>query len=206
MRSWFRMVGVLPGLLCSACTTTPALHVIGVYEGQKAATADDQPAPESRQSVSISASGESTSSVSRRQNPPPGEVRVDVSDDSRPMVLALMAYNRTLWRVSLKPGVQLTKVILGGYYTQQVTGIPPDIPIETYTYESSPCEHCWQGAHHFYSDEEPPKELRDETGLEVSSFQGRYHGTEFHIFPGIKAYRNGRPALCRPGEKSGNDR
>jgi hypothetical protein len=106
-----------------------------------------------------------------------------------------------LWKVALKPGVRLNKVILGGYHRQQVTGIPADIPIETYTYDASPCDHCWQGPKHFESYEEPPRELRDVTGLPVTSFQGRYTGSEFFIFPGIKAYRNGRPAACRSTDK-----
>jgi hypothetical protein len=114
------------------------------------------------------------------------EVVVNVSDDSRPIVLALTAYNRTHWKVILEGSVRITKVILAGYHSQRVSGIPAGTPIETYTHDPSPCERCWQSGEYFYSYRSPPAQLKEITELEVTTFQGRYEGYEFSIFPGIK--------------------
>ena len=185
---------VVAGSLATACTTTPALHVIGVYEGQTPHGADDRPwwakcgygyDEEEQQldavpELSFSDCGDFDTLHPEKQ------IAVSVTDKSRPMVLALTAYERTLWVVSLQRGVKLTKVILAGYHSQRVSGIPPETPTETYTYDPSPCERCWQGKGNFYSYERPPGQLRDITGLEITSFQGRYSGTAFSIFPGIR--------------------
>jgi hypothetical protein len=176
----------------AGCTTTPALHVIGVYEGQTPPGGDDRPwwakcnddKSESRPSVTPSPSVECHRKYAGIQTEK--EVAVSVNDDSRPIVLALTAYDKTYWKVSVKEGVNLKKVILGGYHSQRVSGIPAATPIETYTYDPSPCERCWQGAKYFYSYEKPPQQLKEITGLEVTSFQGRYKGSDFAIFPGIR--------------------
>jgi hypothetical protein len=176
----------------AGCTTTPALHVIGVYEGQTPPGVDDRPwwakcnddKNDSRPSVPPSPSIECHRKYADIQAEK--EVAVSVSDDSRPIVIALTAYDKTYWKVSVKEGVKLKKVILGGYHSQRVSGIPTETPIETYTYDPSPCERCWQGSKYFYSYEKPPQQLKEITGLEVTSFQGRYKGGDFAIFPGIK--------------------
>ncbi len=149
---------VLISHMITGCATTPALHVIGVYEGQPPSGVDD---------------------VEK-------EVVVTLGDDSKPVVLALTAYDRTLWKLDLKTGVKLIKVILGGYHSQRVVGISAETPVETYTYDPSPCEQCWQGTGYFYSYEQPPERLKDITGLRVTSFQGRYQAAEFSILPAIK--------------------
>ncbi len=155
MKSFLQLFTVMViGLMETGCAITPALHVIGVYEGQSSVGVDEK------------------------------EIVVNVSDDSRPIVLALTAYDRTLWKVSLGGEVKLTKVILAGYHAQRVSGIPPETPIETYTYDPSPCDRCRQGAKYFYSYQGPPAQLKEITGLEVTSFQGGYKGTEFSITPG----------------------
>lgn len=136
--------------------TTPALHVIGIYE--------------------------------TRSN----EVIVNITDNTRPVVLALTAYNRTSWKVNLKEGVNLKRIILAGYHSQSVIGLPPNTPIEVYTYDPSPCELCWQGPSIIHSYENSYKEpdigLEKITGLEATSFQGGYQGSEFSIFPGMKKW------------------
>lgn len=183
----------LVGLHATGCTTTPALHVIGVYEGQTPPGVDDRPwwakcndgqkdkqldAVPMRQSIECH---QKYAGIHAEK-----EITVNISDNSRPIVLALTAYDRTLWKVFLKRGVILKKVILAGYHSQRVSGIPPKVPIEVYAYDPSPCDTCWQGENYFYSYKNPPEQLKSITGLEVSSFQGRYKGTEFSIFPGIK--------------------
>lgn len=179
--------------------STPALHVIGVQEGrippsavsmfakecqntQKSAPVGMAP-PAPNSPFLSDKCGKLSADIGNRK-----EVIVNVTDGTRPIVLALTAYNKTSWKVSLTKGVTLTKVILGGYHSQQISGIPPKTPIEVYTYDPSPCKQCWQGSKFFYSYEKPPEELKEITGLEVTSFQGRYSGSEFSIFPGMKKF------------------
>lgn len=147
-----RVVWVLVALVTAGCAATPALHVIGVYEGE----------PQADQSAEK-------------------EVIVNVSDSSRPVVLVLTAYDKTLWRLNLKEGINLARLILAGYHTQRVTGIPLHSTIETYTYDPSPCDRCMQNAEYFYSYDAPHARLKEITGLDVTSFQGRYRGGEFSI-------------------------
>ena len=180
-------------LVAAGCTATPALHVIGVYEGQTPPGGDDSPwwakcnddqKNRHPRAVPIPPSIECRKKYAGKHVEK--EIVVNVSDNSQPIVLALTAYDRTHWKVFLKGGVKLTKVILAGYHSQRVSGVPRETPIETYTYDPSPCDRCWQGAKYFYSYKSPPRQLKEITGLEVTSFQGRYKGTEFSIFPGIK--------------------
>jgi len=184
---------ILAGLAATGCAGTPALHVIGVYEGQTPSGIDDRPwwarCSDDQKDGPPGAVPALPSSECLQKNAgihSEKEIVVNVSDDSRPIVLALTAYDRTLWKVSLKRGVKLTKVILAGYHSQRVSGIPPETPVETYTHDPSPCERCRQGAEYFYSYQGPPGQLKEITGLEVTSFQGRYKGAEFSIFPGIR--------------------
>jgi predicted RNase H-like HicB family nuclease len=118
-------------LFVTGCATTPALHVIGVYEAQTPPGIDDRPwwakcvddekskkSGAVRTPLSIESSIECHQKHARKHAE--GEIVISVSDDSRPIVLALTAYDRTHWRVSLKEGARLTKVILAGYHSQRV--------------------------------------------------------------------------------------
>lgn len=213
---------VLASLITTGCaTTTPALHVIGVYEGQSPQAVDTpQHVNERLKDIRVNG-GQSPKAVAippqlieriknikvyapskptefrgkivRQAHPPAPahpekEIIVKISDTTSPIILALTAYEKTLWKVSIKRGVKIVKVILGGYHSQRVTGLSPKTPIEAYTYDPSPCDNCWQGPEYFYSYKTPPKELGKITGLPVTSFQGRYSGSEFSIFPGIKQF------------------
>lgn len=193
MKRLFQSITVMIFLaLTVGCSTTPALHAIGVHEGKTPPGVDDSPwwakcndsKSDSRSSVPSPPSIECHQKYAGIHAEK--EVTVHVGDNSKPIVLALTAYDKTYWKVTLKEGVKLIKVILGGYHSQRVSGIPAEVPIETYTYDPSPCERCWQGAKYFYSHEKPPHQLKEITGLEVTSFQGRYKGSDFSIFPGIK--------------------
>jgi hypothetical protein len=114
---------------------------------------------------------------------PGDEVRVRVEDEHRPVVLALSAYESIHWDVRLAAGVIVDRVILSGYHAQRISGIAESVPIETYTYDPSPCGQCVPGRKYFYGYRSPPKELKEITGLEATSFQGAYDGIEFTIPP-----------------------
>ena len=190
---------VLASQIITGCATTPALHVIGVYEGQTPPGSDDSQSIRQRiknlRVIPPTTASARPGIINARRAPiapPPHlekEIIVKISDDTKPIVLVLTAYEKTLWKVSIEEGVRLVKVILGGYLSQRVTGLPPGTPIEVYTHEPSPCDNCWQSPEYFYSYKTPPKELKKITGLPVTSFQGKYTGSEFSIFQGIKQFR-----------------
>lgn len=120
------------------------------------------------------------------------EVVVNITDDTTPIVLALNAYERTTWKVNLKEGVKLTRVILAGYHAQQINGLPAGMPIEVYTYYPSPCPTCWQGIYSGFSAgaayNEPDPKIEAIAGLKATSFQGGYRRSEFAIFPDMKKW------------------
>ena len=153
------------------------LHVIGVYEGTV-------PEPEAKPFWSQCGAGKDCPEETKaRRVAVGGEVTVNVYITDRPVILALTAYDKTRWRIIGRAGVTIKKVILGGYHAQSVIGISEQIPAEVYTHDSSPCSHCYQGQGSFYSYEAPPGELQKITGLKPASFQGKYTGKEFNLFP-----------------------
>ena len=182
----------LKALYAQSGRAAPALHVVGVYEGKTPPGVDDRPwwarcepttgstpSPEAVQAARLECHRKHAGERVEK------EVSVDLSDTTRPIVLALSAYSKTNWKVKLAPGVELQRVILSGYESQRITGLPESMPIETFTYEASPCPRCVQGGRHFHSWESPALPLREITGLEVTSFQGKYKGESFSIFPGV---------------------
>ena len=185
-----------PNLVTYRGDATPALHVIGIYEGQTPPGVDDRPwwakcndDLKEKQKNSVPAPlpfpsiecHQKYSKITTEKI-----VIVNVNDINRPVVLALTANNKTLWRVRLAEGVNITKVILAGYHSQRVLGLLPDTPIETYTYDPSPCAQCRVGKIHFNSYEKAPEELKEITGLNVTSFHGDYKGAEFSISSSAK--------------------
>lgn len=191
MSRFLAVIFLVPAI--AGCAGTPALHVIGVYEGKPPEGTDDRPwwAKCNTDQIGGQSNTADLSSIIECHQKHAGanaekEVVVNISDDTQPLVLALTAYDRTHWKVIAKKGVKIVKVILAGYHSQRVSGIPVETLIEAYTHDPSPCERCWQSEKYFYSYKAPSPELREITGLEATSFQGRYKGTEFAIFPGIR--------------------
>jgi hypothetical protein len=173
--------------------------VIGVYHGY---AADQQAISRSAGLIMASSyQGKGRSAAMQRHNATPGsqarqrtgdsatgfgEVTVNVSRGEKPIILAVSAYEKTNWKIIPQENVVIEKVILSGYHQQTVEGIKQGTPIEVYTYDSSPCENCYQGQGYFYSYEFPPRDkLKQITGLEITSWQGRYSGKEFSIFKTI---------------------
>lgn len=133
----------------------------------------------------------------------PGTVEVDVTYNEHPIILTLMAYSPVVWKVKPGYGVVIEQVILAGYHRQSVEGAGKDVPIHVYTYESSPCERCWQGEGHFYAYEKggrdgnfgtAEKKLFEITGKRVASFQGKYQGERFAIAQGMPVLSYPAPA------------
>jgi hypothetical protein len=155
---------------------TEELHVIGVYEG--------------------------------RGNPgfrPNAQAVVDVTVHERPkpIVLALNSYEGMLWRITLDPGARLSRVILQGYYPQEVDGVPAGVPVIV----RPPEEACgiaygWEVAQNSGGGGYGPMmaSLRRFTGLVETSFQGCYAGDRFEV-----PYWSGDPPTGRPTPVPGNE-
>jgi beta-lactamase regulating signal transducer with metallopeptidase domain/predicted esterase len=136
-------------------------------------------------------------------------VDVEVPAASKPIVLALAAYGSVLWNVNIAKGARVKAVIIGGYYEQEIEGIPADIPVIYRTFFPSRNEGF------FYAYKSNTLEYRrmverlnDMTGLLVSTFQGENSGTSF-VIDGTRGRnfaqkeRKPRPTLSKevkPGE------
>jgi hypothetical protein len=134
----------------------PELHVVGVYEGP--------PAGGVRRGF---------------DEHPVGAASVEVGPTDRPVVLALCAYEPVKWSVKIADGATVRKVILSGYNDQQVEGLPPAVPME----KQAP--NAGGGVQRFYAYakdlEHYPgmsRQLKQLTGLDVSTFQGEYRAPD----------------------------
>lgn len=174
--------------LLSGCATVselelvPELHAVGVYEG---ADPEDDGRPWHAKCGDLDVHSCHTK-MSQRKSELGGQVIVNVSIKDRPLILAFTAYGKTKWIVRAEGGVVIEQVILGGYHAQTVEGISEQTPIAVYTHDSSSCDRCYQGSGYFYAYESIPAKLRSLTGLQASSWQGKYRGVEFSIFPGVR--------------------
>ena len=185
---------ILITLLISGCASvrnifvTPELHAIGIYEG---ADMEDDGGPWWSKCETGEPSIQCHRKMIKRKQEAGGAVIVNVSITGKPLILSFSSYDKTKWMVKAEKNVIIERIILSGYHPQSVTGVPDDTLVEVYTYESSPCRSCYQGSGYFYSYKAPPlSKLKEITGLDVTSWQGRYTGKEFSIFPGIKRVRN----------------
>lgn len=142
-------------------SSTPLLHVIGVYEGAVPTNVPNEK-----------------------------EVIVTISDNKQPIILCLMAYDSTLWTLNIKSGVRIQKIILAGYHSQRIRGLITPKILQVYSHDYSPCNNCWDGKKYFYSYTKPPFEITEITGYDVTTFQGKYSGKEFFIFPGMTEWKN----------------
>ena len=176
----------------SACASlrTPALHVVAVYEGTYPKAPELRPVPSECRSPGSFATRLERKEYQLMCNPSTRTdqtrtVKLLVTDPSQPIVLGLMAYERTQWEIEVAPNVSITRVIVGGYHKQSVLGLPNNTVIEVHTHDSSPCERCVQKQPEFFSYEKVPSQLEEAAGLKASSFQSRYTGEWFSVFRGM---------------------
>lgn len=176
--------------LKSAAESSVALHVIGVYQGTLPPEADQRPWWAQCQAARAAA-GKLGPLV-------PGEcdafllagrdqriVTVNITDDSKPMILGLMAYEPVTWHIQLAPGVVIQKVILGAYHTQRIVGLD-EVQVDVYSYDNIACPRCIQKGHALYSYEHVPLEMELVAGMRATSFQGNYTGGTYQIFKGMQ--------------------
>ena len=118
---------------------------------------------------------------------PVGAAAVEVRTTGRPVVLVLCAYEPVKWDLAVTAGARLQKVILAGYYAQQVVGVPDGVPVVDQSNQGR--SQRWFHAHS-RTDNDYPRMMRtaqELAGHPVATFQGRY------------AY-DGRPFIVGPGD------
>jgi hypothetical protein len=102
------------------------VHVIGVYEGTYPPGV-----------------------VHRGGVHPLGTVTVRVRDRKTPIILVLTACEPVLWKVDAPNGA-ITKLILSGYYKQQIQGLDAMVPVTKISYEEG-------GGDFFYAHRNKPR-------------------------------------------------
>jgi hypothetical protein len=113
-----------------------------------------------------------------------GRSLVRITYTGAPLIVVLCAYDPVHWIVEVDPEVQLQKVIVSGYYRQQVSGLPDGIAVEgqttgqdrTFTfYADTPIEAQAAAAR-----------LKELTSLDATTFYTthEYAGSPFVIGPG----------------------
>lgn len=192
--------GVEPTTITRVPPTLPAvqpksgasavLHVIGVYQGALPEQADKRPWWAQCQAMKDTAGNIEPPSASecqpfREAGRDQRTVTVNVSDDSAPIILGLMAYEPVTWQIRTLPGVVIQKVVLAGYHQQRITGIG-DTQVDVYSYDNSPCDRCVQKGRYFYAHDRVPYDMEAAAGVKASSFQGNYTGGTYQIFKGMQ--------------------
>ncbi len=104
-------------------------------------------------------------------------VPVRVAATTQPITLIVCSYESVRWQIQADKGAKVEKVIVGGYYLQDVTGT--DAPITYRVYDQPGSADFEPRFFWAYGEQEEnyPKlvdALRRLTGKEIASFQGRY--------------------------------
>jgi hypothetical protein len=134
------------------------LHVVGLYEGFGAVHGHGR----------------------ERQ---PGTAKVRVRRKGKNVVLVLCAYEPVKWSVEIEKGVMLAKVILSGYYTQTVEGLPEGTEVVNGSWKEggdSACFMAYEAQGEDYDD--LVKAVRQITELDITSFQGIYRPKRGQVF------------------------
>jgi hypothetical protein len=98
---------------------------------------------------------------------------VRVTDKSGPITLAVCSYEPGTWTIEADEGVDLRRIIVGGYHAQKVTSSPQGVPISIHSYEQG------GGGFHTYGPESDGHEravqqLKEYTDLEIAALIGTY--------------------------------
>jgi RNA polymerase sigma factor (sigma-70 family) len=135
-----------------------------------------------------------------------GPVNVEVRPTAKPAVLVLTSYSSVLWKLRLAEGAVLKAVILGGWFGQDVEGVPAGTPVVHRTYyrgDGSPRGggYFWAAVGDSARYRAMARKLNEITGLPVGSFQGAAAGTSF-VVDGARggrfAEKETKPPPARP--------
>lgn len=138
------------------------VHLVGLYKGPK------------RLGLSLGPSGHATT-----------EIDVVVGRSLSPIVLVLSAYDPVVWRVGSTSQSNLAGVLISGYHSQALIGVPRDTPHRILSYEQG------QGCEYFYVHN---AQTAAQAERRIMALVGR----------GIDKYYGSSPALV--GEVGGDSR
>ena len=97
-------------------------------------------------------------------------------------MLALTSYGSVLWNVRIAKEARVKAVIVGGYYEQEIEGIPTNVPVASRVFFPSRNEgYYWGFDWNSKECRSMVEKLNVETGRPVSTFQGEYTGTSFVV-------------------------
>jgi predicted esterase len=115
-----------------------------------------------------------------------GRVDVEVRPTDRPVVLVLTSYYSVDWHVKLAEGARVKKVLVSGYFAQEIEGLPADVPLVNQSYfpeDGSRRKGGW-----FYPGQwntpqwrEMVRRLNEMTGLPVATFQRESKAVSFVV-------------------------
>ncbi len=129
-----------------------------------------------------------------------GVVQVRVHPRPKAVVLALSSYEPVRWRITLDPGATLSRVVVQGYYTQEVEGVPAGVPV----LHAEPCGYAygWEVEQNSGGGNYAAMiaGIRAVTGLHETSFQGCYTGDRFEV-----PYWTGEPPVQSPTPVPGDE-
>lgn len=164
------------------------LHIVGVYAGALPNAQKEQPwwakcgADKSNTKALFDCHQQYAGQLTEKT------VTVTIAHSSSPKVIALMAYEPVKWKIVGAAANDVRKIVIGGYHGQDVEGVGTEIPVELYSYESSPCQICSRQTGHFYAYKKDTPEytnaidrLQTITGLRPASFQGAQSSDRFTI-------------------------
>ena len=113
-------------------------------------------------------------------------VTVEVHGTDRPIVLVVNSYFGVTWSLKIDPDARIDRIIVGGYFEQQIEGVPAGVPVVRRT--AFPIRSPWHEEGYFDAWERPSESydqmaftLRGMTGLGITTFQGSYYGKTFTV-------------------------
>jgi RNA polymerase sigma factor (sigma-70 family) len=123
----------------------------------------------------------------------PGKpVAVEVRATAKPVVLVLTSSSEAVWNVKRAEGARIKAVLVAGDNSQEVDGIPDDVPVRYFCpdasclFEGIRSQRDRQQAFNAYQGNtleyrRMVQKLNDLTGLRVATFQGEEKGTAFVV-------------------------
>lgn len=147
----FTLLSTFSCFLILGCSTSPALHGIGVYEGSY-----------------------SEGQKHSFGHHPDGHVEVNLHSKNRPVVLVLSSYEPVVWTVVPDKGVKIKEIILSSYHPSKVIGVDSSVKVSRhsfgYSYTSEAVNPDFHG-----------KIIKYTKIPDFESFQGSYKGQLFSI-------------------------
>src|SRR5207249_4187603 len=101
----------------------------GQKELRPRAPAPKEPTPQELLATATNAELHVVGIYSPDRDNPGKPVDVEVRPTPRPVVLVLTSYMEAVWDLKRAAGAQIKAVLVGGYYPQEVDGIPAGVPV-----------------------------------------------------------------------------